>query len=52
MIAARKIDLISPEEYLAAELDSPVKREYVKAELPLSEIYEGVEFVPEPEEEL
>ena len=29
MITARKTDLISPEEYLAAELDSPVKHEYV-----------------------
>lgn len=29
MTAARKLDWISPEEYLATEIDSPVKREYV-----------------------
>lgn len=29
MIAARKGDLISPEEYLAGELGSPIKHEYV-----------------------
>ena len=71
MITARKVDLISPEEYLASEPDSPVKREYVggvrgifrgldavipltglKTELPLPGIYEGVEFAPEPEEEM
>ena len=29
MITARKAELITPEEYLATELDSPVKHEYV-----------------------
>lgn len=29
MTAARKIDWISPEEYLASEINSPIKREYV-----------------------
>lgn len=29
MITARKVDFITPEEYLAAELDSPMKHEYV-----------------------
>lgn len=62
MSAAKKWNLMSVEDYLAEELASPVREVYegldavlplpeIGIELPLAEIYDGVEFTPEPEEE-
>lgn len=77
MSTAKTLDLISVEDYLAGELISTAKHEYlggevyatagarevfhdpdavlplpeIEIDLPLAEIYEAVEFTPEPGED-